>query len=176
MDFNTKYSINRTFHVRNDFFDEGDEIRYRAPVTGGLQRNPTATYLIKGSMELHHDLRPVQTYRASTHRVGAGAILPGEYKAVFLEPSNLRCFHLTFKKDQSVYDIQDKQLTAGETFVVKPSEGIEGLAVMQGEATADDKPIAINTIVEVKDSDIVVKAVTDCTITMGVKISEPSKP
>lgn len=172
MDLNVTYSRQRRFHVRNDHFEAGDEIRYRSPTSDGIQKNPSGTYLVTGSMALHNPHRPVRDYAASTGRLGAGAIMPGDYRAVFKETSNLRCFHITFTKDRKMYDVQEKRLSAGETLTLSAAQGVEAFAVMIGEATDNTgKTLDINTLVELTDEDITVTAVNDCVLNVGVKVS-----
>lgn len=49
-------------------------------------------------------------------------------------------------------------------------DGVEALAVMFGDAVLEgDVPIENVKLIEVKDSPVVVKAVTECTLNLGVK-------
>lgn len=170
MDLNVQYTTRRRFHVRDDHFDEGEVVKYRSPVSDRIQRNPTATFLIKGKVRIENPNRDPIEYEAGLKRLANGAIFPGEYKATFLEPSIFRCLHISYRKDISMYEVKDIPLNAGQSFTADPESGIEVIAIMDGKIRDEkNKEYEGGSLIEVVDRPVTVVAIDQVLLSVGVK-------
>lgn len=69
------------------------------------------------------------------------------------------------------YDVRERVLSVGETIVIDPADGMRAFAVVSGEAVYDSgDPITLNAMVDLAESAVSVRAITECTLMLGVQV------
>lgn len=164
MNINITRTADKKYYLHDDRLDAGAHAPLNINMSGGLQKNNAASYLISGRLRVINPNRPPQEYLPSHRRIGSGIVFPGQYELQALETSRVRCFHLTNTVDKDDYELEEYFLIAGETVLLSLDDGVEAGAIMVGEVEVNNVVQSAAHLIDVRDGDVNLLAVTDATV------------